>query len=175
MYNSKNKPPASNIGGIDSYIWSRCPRVSDHPSWSASTTYYYLGIFYLLQNGYQAVLTVAANQGYGLTAGYKSTTYPSPQNYQLKIYLYSGNANADVPTTGKYALSIALDAGTDATNKNKGCFHFGIYEVVGMWAKPNNVYLCPFIDGPSNYVSVWVQNTAHWGQPLITCETNGLW
>jgi hypothetical protein len=76
--------------------------------------YYSLGIFQLPQNGYQAVLTLNACQGYGLTNGYKSSTYTSPQNYQCKIYIYSGNATADTPgIAGKYALSVALDAGSE--------------------------------------------------------------
>ena len=72
--------------------------------------------------------------------------------------------------------SIALDAGSNTSGRvDRGCSHHAFYEVIGMWATPNNVYLAPRIDDPSNFVSVWVQNTAYWGSPLITCETNGIW
>jgi hypothetical protein len=60
---------------------------------------------------------------------------------------------------------------THQESADKGCFHLGFYEVVGMWAKPNNVYICSlYLPTLMNYVSVWVQNTAYWGQPLITCR-----
>jgi hypothetical protein len=43
------------------------------------------------------------------------------------------------------------------------------------WARPNNVYLCPDITDPENTLTVWVQNTAYWGKPMITVDTNGTW
>jgi hypothetical protein len=36
-------------------------------------------------------------------------------------------------------------------------------------------YLCPDIVDPANTLTVWVQNTAYWGKPMITVDTNGTW
>jgi hypothetical protein len=57
--------------------------------------------------------------------------------------------------TGKYALSIAFKCWDRIHQEqpDKGCFHLGFYEVVGMWAKPNNVYIAPYIYDPIEYYS----------------------
>jgi hypothetical protein len=33
----------------------------------------------------------------------------------------------------------------------------------------------PDIVDPANTLTVWVQNTAYWGKPMITVDTNGTW
>ena len=177
VFNSKNKPSADDISQLDTYIWNRAPRMTIHDGWSDSTRFYSLGLFYLPQNGYVAKISLTACQGYGLTGGYKSTVQPSPQNYNCNIYIYSGNASADVPgVPGKWALSLALDEGSNSSGGiDKGCYHYGFYEVASMWAKPGAVYIAPYFADPMNYVSVWVQNTAYWGRPLIEVSTNGLY
>ena len=82
LYNTKNKPLASDIVGIDTYIWERCPRMTVHPSWSDATRFYSLGIFNLPQHGKQAVLTLTACQGYGFAGSHKTVIYQTPQNVQ---------------------------------------------------------------------------------------------
>jgi hypothetical protein len=148
-----------------------------HNDWSDSTAFYSLGLFYLPQNGNVAKLSLTCCQGYGLTGNYKSTVQPSPQIYNCNIYIYSGNASADVTgIPGKFALSLALDTGSNTSGRtDKGCFHYGWYEVASMWAKPSNVYICPYFSDPSNYFSVWIRNTAYWGRPLIEVSTNGVY
>jgi hypothetical protein len=138
--------------------------------------FYSLGIFYLPQNGSQAKISLTACQGYGFATTYKALSYSRPQNYNCNIYIYSGNATSDIPLSGQWALSAALDAGSNTSGQfDRGCFHMGFYEVVSAWALPSNVYIVPYIFDPSNYVSVWVQNTAWWGQPLLEVSTNGVY
>ena len=136
IFHSKNKPLATDIIALDSYIWDRTPRMTSHPSWSRFTRFYSLGLFHLPQNGRQAVLTLTACQGYGFAGSHKTVFYQAPQNYQCKIYIYSGNANGNIPAAGIWANSIALDVGSNTSGRvDRGCFHHAFYEVIGVWAK----------------------------------------
>ena len=122
------------------------------------------------QNGKRAKITLLAGQGYELSNVKNGMPY-APKNYCCEIHIYSGNAAST--STGP---SIALVSGSNISGTTShGCFHYGFVSNISKWARPNNVYLCPNISDPLNEVSVWIENTAWWGTPVIEVLTNGSW
>jgi hypothetical protein len=72
--------------------------------------------------------------------------------------------------------SIALAAGSNTSGLlDNGCFHYGFCSNNTKWARPLNVYLCPWLSNPTNNVDIWVRSTAYWGQPIVEVVTNGTW
>jgi hypothetical protein len=100
-----------------------------------------------------------------MTSGPNAATVGQPENYCCDIHLYSGG--------GIHSISLG-DTNTSGRTAT-GCFHWGFATVTSIWAKPNNVYLVPDIDDPVNRVSIWVQNTAYWGTPIVEANTNNDW
>jgi hypothetical protein len=56
-----------------------------------------------------------------------------------------------------------------------GVFIYGFCSNRYKWARPLNVYLCPWLSNPTNNVDIWVRSTAYWGQPIVEVVTNGTW
>ena len=54
-------------------------------------------------------------------------------------------------------------------------FHHGFVSNISRFARPYNVCLCPYITDPLNKLTVWVENTSWWGNPMIEVATNGEW
>ena len=108
-------------------------------------------------------------QGYQLSPGNKTAPYGA-QNYCCEIFIYSGNAGN---TSG---ASIALYPGSNVSGEtDSGCFHYGCASNNTTSNRLNNVYLAQYISDPLKKLTVWVQNTSWWGNPLIEVTTAGSW
>jgi hypothetical protein len=170
FYNSLNPPPANKITGLLDYIWDAAPEKYTHPNFSDQTRHFKLGRLVMPQNGRQCRITLLAGQGYDLS-NVKNGMPFAPKNYCCTIHIYSGNA-----ASLSSGPSIALVAGSNiSAATSHGCFHYGFVSNISKWARPNNVYLCPNISDPLNEVSVWIENSAWWGTPVIEVLTNGTW
>ena len=91
------------------------------------------------------------------------------KNYCCQIHIYSGNAGS---TSGP---SIALtDDSNISGDDDYGCFHY-VVSNISRYPRPNNVFICPNIYEPLTKLTVWVENTAWWGNPMIEVSTNGTW
>jgi hypothetical protein len=100
-----------------------------------------------------------------MSSGPNSTIVSQPENYCCDIHIYSGGG----------INSISVGATNTSGKTVQGCFHFGFATVTSLWAKPNNVYLVPDIDDPVNRVSIWVENAAYWGTPMVEASTTNDW
>ena len=85
-------------------------------------------------------------------------------------YIYSGSAGS---ITGP---SIALSDNSNISGDvDYGCFHYGFVSNISRYPRPNSVFMCPNIYEPLTKLTVWVENTSWWGNPLIEVTTNGTW
>jgi hypothetical protein len=156
---------ASEIPDLASYVANISTQKYIVTAWANATRYFRLGFFLLPVNGRRGRVTLHAGQGYAMTSGPNAATVGLPENYCCDIYIYSGGG----------VNSISLGSTNTSGRTAQGCFHYGFATVTTLWAKPEAVYLVPDIDDPVNKVSVWVNNTAYWGTPMVEASTNGDW
>jgi hypothetical protein len=164
-FSNYNPPTADTVLGLDHYIRDTSSHKYIITAWGNSTRFFRLGFLVLSPNGRRAKITLHANQGYEMASSPNAATAYQPQNYCCEIYLYSGAG----------LNSISLGSTNTSGLTARGCFHYGFATVTTLWAKPDNVYLCPDIDDPVNRVSIWVKNTAYWGTPMVEVSTTGDW
>jgi hypothetical protein len=157
-FSNYNPPTADTVTGLDHYVGNISPQKYTHSNFDGDTRYFKLGELTLPQNGRQARITLMANQGYDVSTGINAQAF-TPKNYCCEIYIHSSNNFS----------SISTGVGTE------GCYHYGFVINKSIFAKPENVYIFPDTTDPKNIISVWVQNTAFWGAPLIEVSTNGTW